>query len=222
MELSTQAPILSPSNGLVCVVDDDGLVRRGLERLVRSWRIKVEGFSSARAYLAWAENSTHTGPCCLVLDVCMPGLDGLHLQQTIGDRGVPIIFLTGHGDVPTCAAAMKAGAVDFLTKPVDEDKLMGAIQVALQASVPKQKEAQDRMAARSRYQSLTPREVEVMSCVIAGMLNKQIADQLGAAEKTIKVHRGRVMEKMGVYSVADLVRAAQAVGVSPFIAATPA
>jgi FixJ family two-component response regulator len=117
---------------------------------------------------------------------------------------------------------MKAGAVDFLTKPVDEDKLMGAIQIALQASVPKQKEAQDRMTARSRYQSLTPREVEVMSCVIAGMLNKQIADQLGAAEKTIKVHRGRVMEKMGVYSVADLVRAAQAVGVSPFLTATPA
>lgn len=219
MEQSIHGPSFSPSDGLVCLVDDDGLVRRGLERLIRSWRLRVEGFGSAKAYLAWSETSLPSGPRCLVLDYCMPGQDGLHLQQTLANRGVPIIFLTGHGDVPTCAAAMKAGAVDFLTKPVDEDKLMAAITVALRTSLPMQREAQDRAAARSRYLSLTRREVEVMSCVIAGMLNKQIADQLGAAEKTIKVHRGRVMEKMGVYSVADLVRAAQAVGVSPFAAA---
>jgi two-component system response regulator FixJ len=222
MEQAIDGPTPSPSDGLVCLIDDDGLVRRGLERLIRSWHLKVEGFSSARAYLAWSENFPAAGPRCLVLDLCMPGLDGLHLQRALADHGVPIIFLTGHGDVPTCAAAMKAGAVDFLTKPVDEDKLMCAITAALQASVPMQREAQDRAASRSRYRSLTPREVEVMSCVVAGMLNKQIADQLGAAEKTIKVHRGRVMEKMGVYSVADLVRAAQAVGVSPFASTTRA
>jgi FixJ family two-component response regulator len=151
----------------------------------------------------------------------MPGLDGLHLQEALADHGVPIVFLTGHGDVPTCAAAMKAGAVDFLTKPVDEENLMAAIHLALKVSVSNRKEAQERVAARSRYQALTPREVEVMSCVIAGMLNKQIADQLGAAEKTIKVHRGRVMEKMGVYSVADLVRSAQTVGVMPFATTAP-
>lgn len=214
-EPSTQGTFESPPTGLVCVVDDDGAVRRGLERLIRSWRIEVEGFSSAKAYLAWADTSIHEGPSCLLLDVCMPGLDGLHLQQSLADRGVPIIFLTGHGDVPTCAAAMKAGAVDFLTKPVDEENLMAAIRTGLQASLSMQRTAQDRVSARSRYQSLTRREAEVMSCVIAGMLNKQIADQLGAAEKTIKVHRGRVMEKMGVYSVADLVRSAQAVGLTP-------
>jgi FixJ family two-component response regulator len=217
MAQSTQEPLQAPPlSGLVCVVDDDGQVRRGLERLIRSWRMKVEGFSSATAYLAWKESAPLSGPCCLVLDVCMPGLDGLHLQQSLADRGVPIIFLTGHGDVPTCAAAMKAGAVDFLTKPVEEDNLMAAITTALQASVSMQKDAQEKVSARSRYGSLTHREAEVMSCVIAGLLNKQIADQLGAAEKTIKVHRGRVMEKMGVYSVADLVRAAQAVGITPF------
>jgi len=184
--------------------------------------MKVEGFSSAKSYLSWLESSTIEGPCCLVLDVCMPGLDGLHLQKALADHGVPIIFLTGHGDVPTCAAAMKAGAVDFLTKPVEEEKLMTAIGLALKASISSRREAHERVAARSRYQSLTPREIEVMSCVIAGMLNKQIADHLGAAEKTIKVHRGRVMEKMGVYSVADLVRAAQAVGITPFEVSSPA
>ncbi len=206
----------------MCIVDDDGQVRRGLERLLRSWRMKAESFGSARAYLAWVAESSHSGARCLILDLCMPGVDGLQLQQTLADHGVPIIFLTGHGDVPTCASAMKAGAMDFLTKPVDEDKLMAAVGRALQASLPMRKAAQEQAAARVRYQSLTPREAEVMTCVIAGMLNKQIADHLGAAEKTIKVHRGRVMEKMGVYSVADLVRSAQAVGVSPCQTDVPA
>lgn len=145
----------------------------------------------------------------------MPGLDGLELQQTLADDGMQIIFLTGHGDVPTCAAAMKAGAVDFLTKPVEEEKLMAAIRAALEKSSNAHRAAQERTAARSHLHSLTARELEVMRCVIAGMLNKQIADTLGAAEKTVKIHRGRVMEKMGVLSVADLVRAAQAAGVTP-------
>ena len=222
MEQSPQGPQRLPSEGLVCVVDDDGLVRRSLERLMRSFHIKAEGFGSAKAYLDWEETSSHDGPCCLVLDVCMPGLDGLHLQKALTNRGVPIIFLTGHGDVPTCAAAMKAGAVDFLTKPVDEAKLIPAVHAALKASVPMRKASQERAAARSRFESLTPREIEVMTCVVSGMLNKQIADHLGAAEKTIKVHRGRVMEKMGVYSVADLVRSAQAVGITPAAAAIQA
>ncbi|HSI65410.1 MAG TPA: response regulator [Candidatus Saccharimonadia bacterium] len=205
----------APTDGLVCVVDDDGSVRRSLERLIRSWRLRVETFASAKAYLASLEKAAHEGPSCLVLDVCMPGLDGIHLQQALRDKGVPIIFLTGHGDVPTCATAMKAGAVDFLTKPVEDELLMAAVGTALRSSLAVQKAAQDQTAARARFETLTAREAEVMTCVIAGMLNKQIADHLGAAEKTIKVHRGRVMEKMNVYSVADLVRSAQAIGLKP-------
>ena len=145
----------------------------------------------------------------------MPGIDGLELQQTLARREVQIVFLTGHGDVPTCADAMKAGAIDFLTKPVDDEELLGAVFRGLARSVEVRKAAAERAAARAKLDTLTPREFEVMQRVIAGLLNKQIADELGAAEKTIKIHRGRVMEKMGVFSVADLVRVAQAAGVAP-------
>lgn len=201
--------------GMVCVVDDDGPVRRSIERLIRSWRMQATSFSSAATYLDWVRRTPPHGACCLVLDVCMPGSDGLELQQTLADQSMQIVFLTGHGDVPTCATAMKAGAVDFLTKPVEEDRLYIAIAAALEKSQQAYQTAQESFAARKHLQALTTREVEVMRCVIAGMLNKQIADTLGAAEKTVKIHRGRVMEKMGVYSVADLVRAAQAAGVRP-------
>lgn len=213
-ELPTDKPMEAPSAGWVFVVDDDAAVRRALERLFRAWRIRVETFPSAKAYLAWGEKTSPQCPCCLILDLRMPELDGLHLQETLADAGVPIIFLTGHGDISSCTTAMKAGAVDFLTKPVDDKKLMAAVDTALRASLTTRKAAAARVSAKSRHKTLTAREAEVMECVVAGMLNKQIADHLGAAEKTIKVHRGRVMEKMCVVSVPDLVRAAQAVGMT--------
>lgn len=204
-----------PMAGLVCVVDDDGPVRRSIERLIRSWRMQATSFPSAATYLEWARQNPHPGACCLVLDVCMPGFDGLELQQHLADQGLQIVFLTGHGDVPTCATAMKAGAVDFLTKPVEEERLLTAITAALVKSSQARQSAEESVTAKKRLLTLTAREVEVMRCVIAGMLNKQIADVLGAAEKTVKIHRGRVMEKMSVYSVADLVRSAQAADVRP-------
>ena len=201
-----------PANALVCVVDDDDSVRKSLSRLFRSAHLPAETFPSARSYL---DRAAHQGPSCLVLDVCMPGVDGLELQHALADRREQIIFLTGHGDVPMCADAMKAGAVDFLTKPVDDEKLLSAVSRALASSVELRRAAAERALARTRLNLLTPREFEVMQRVIAGALNKQIADSLGTAEKTVKIHRGRVMEKMSVSSVAELVRIAQAAGVAP-------
>lgn len=203
---------------LVCVVDDDESVRRGLSRLFRSMRIPVETFESAQAYL---NRATHHGASCLVLDVRMPGLDGLELQQTLTGRETQIVFITGHGDVPMCAQALKAGAVDFLTKPVDDETLLAAVSRALERSAEIHKRKTERAAARAKLDQLTPREFEVLQRVIAGWLNKQIAAELGAAEKTVKIHRGRVMEKMGVTSVAELVRLAQVAGVIPAVELHP-
>jgi FixJ family two-component response regulator len=204
------------ADALVCIVDDEESIRRSLSRLFRSAHLPSEAFASADAYL---ERAHHDGPSCLVLDVRMPGLDGLTLQQALANREAQIVFLTGHGDVPMCADAMKAGAIDFLTKPVDDEHLLGAVSRALARSIEVRKAATERAAARAKLDSLTPREFEVMQRVIAGLLNKQVADELGAAEKTIKIHRGRVMEKMDVSSVADLVRVAQAAGVAPLATA---
>ena len=204
-----------PPGALVCVVDDDESIRKSLARLFLSARVPAETFASARAYLA---RPAHDGPSCLVLDVQMPGIGGLELQQALADRGEQIVFITGHGDVPMCAGAMKAGAVDFLTKPFDEESLFVAVARALERSAEIRRTIAERSQARARLGTLTPRELEVMQGVVAGLLNKQIADDLGAAEKTIKIHRSRVMAKMAVTSVADLVRAAQAAGVQPAIA----
>jgi FixJ family two-component response regulator len=194
------------------VVDDDESVRRGLSRLLRSARLPAETFPSAQAYL---DRAAHPGPSCVVLDVRMPGLDGLGLQRKLASRDTQVVFLTGHGNVPMCADAMKAGAVDFLTKPVNDEDLLGAVGRALDRSLQLRRAAAERAAARTRLDALTPRQFEVMQRIIAGLLNKQIADELGIAEKTIKIHRSRVMEKMGVTSVAQLVRVAQAAGVAP-------
>ncbi|EDY17973.1 two component transcriptional regulator, LuxR family [Chthoniobacter flavus Ellin428] len=199
-------------NALVCIVDDDDSVRRSLARLFRSARVPAETFGSAQAYL---DRLVHDGPVCLVLDLCMPGLDGLELQQALANRDAQIVFLTGHGDVPTCAGAMKAGAVDFLTKPVDDERLLAAVERGLIRSLEARDARTRRSSARALLNSLTPREFEVMQRVIAGLLNKQIAADLGTAEKTVKIHRGRVMEKMRVTSVVDLVRVAQTAGVGP-------
>jgi len=193
-------------------VDDDESIRRSLARLFRSARLAAETFASGKELL---DRAAHDGPSCLVLDVWMPGLDGLALQQALAARETQIVFLTGHGDVPMCAGAMKAGAVDFLTKPVDDEELLAAVSRALARSARVRESSAERASARTRLDTLTPREFEVMQRVIAGLLNKQIADELGAAEKTVKIHRGRMIKKMGVASVAELVRVAQAAGVAP-------
>lgn len=202
----TMPPAPQDADALVCVVDDDESVRRCFERLLRSARLPVETFATAGAYL---ERKTHPGPVCLVLDVRMPGLDGFDLQKALAGHCEQIIFLTGHGDVPMCAKAMKAGAVDFLTKPVDEEILLSAISRALDRAREFRASHAARNAARAMVKSLTRRESQVMDCVIAGMLNKQIAAQLGIAEKTVKIHRGRMMRKTRCISVPELVRLAQ-------------
>jgi FixJ family two-component response regulator len=199
---------------LVGVVDDDESVRRGLRRLFRSAGFAAETFASAEDYLA---RELFEGPICLVLDVRMPGLNGPGLQKELEARGgcEQIIFITGHGDVPTATQAMKDGAVDFLLKPFDSNELIEAAKKALARGKESLRKRGERRRARSLIDKLTPREFEVLRFVIIGLLNKQIAAELKTAEKTIKVHRGRVMQKLGLSSVPDLVRLTQIAGVSP-------
>ena len=206
------------AEGLVCVVDDDQSVRRGLCRLFKSAGKTAEMFASAEDYLARERTG---GPVCLVLDVRMPGLNGLGLQEALEAGGAceQIVFLTGQGDVAACKQAMKRGAVDFLTKPFDDTELLEAVDRGLTKSRDDLRQRAERRAARARIDSLTPREFEVLRFVIAGLLNKQIASALKMAEKTVKIHRGRVMQKLGVTSVAELVRFSQLAGVSPATAA---
>jgi FixJ family two-component response regulator len=195
-------------------VDDDPSVRRGLRRLLKSAGFAAETFASAEDYLT---REIFQGPICLVLDVRMPGLKGPGLQEALEKRGAceQIVFLTGHGDVPTATRAMKKGAVDFLIKPFDSGELIEAVNRALGRSKEQLRKREQRREARRRVDRLTPREFEVLRFVVMGLLNKQIAAELHTAEKTIKVHRGRVMQKLGVTSVADLVRISQRAGVSP-------
>jgi FixJ family two-component response regulator len=199
---------------LVGIVDDDQSVRRSLQRLFKSDGYAAESFVSAEDYLT---REIFQGPICLVLDVRMPGLNGLGLQEALEGRGAgeQIVFITGHGDVPTCKQAMKNGAVDFLTKPFDGAELIGAVKRALARGEDYLRKRGERREARGRIDKLTPREFEVFRFVIIGLLNKQIAAELRTAEKTIKVHRGRVMQKLGVASVPDLVRISQRAGVAP-------
>jgi len=203
----------SGATELVCVVDDDQSVRRGLGRLLKSAGYAAETFSSAEDYLA---REIFKGPICVLLDVRMPGLKGPGLQEALEKRGAceQIVFLSGHGDVPTATQAMKKGAVDFLTKPFDDEELILGVERALMRSAEQRRRSAEKNNAQHLLDLLTPREFEVMQLVIAGMLNKQIAGELGTAEKTIKVHRGRLMQKLGVTSVADLVRLSQRAGVS--------
>ena len=202
------APVVP--DALVCVVDDDEAVRHCLERLFRSACFPVETFASAADYL---EREPHPGPVCLVLDVRMPGLDGFDLQTALAGRCEQIVFLTGHGDVPMCAKAMKAGAADFLTKPVDDEILLAAAARALERARDLGRTNAEQACARTMIESLTSREADVMRRVIAGMLNKQIAAELGIAEKTVKIHRGRVMKKTRSASVPDLIRIVEKAGV---------
>jgi RNA polymerase sigma factor (sigma-70 family) len=204
---------MNPPGSLVFLVDDDPSVRRGLTRLLLSACHSVEVFASAAEFLARAP---HVGPSCLILDIRMPGLNGLDLQEALTRqaRDEQIVFITGHADVPMSVHAMKAGAVDFLPKPFDNETLLRAVEHALARSAARTQQRIERNALRSKLDELTPREFEVLQFVIAGLLNKQIGAQLGVAEKTIKVHRGHLMEKLRVKSVADLVRLAEKAGVS--------
>jgi len=196
-------PVRPEGEPLVCVVDDEETVRQSLGRLLRSAGLPVRSFASAADFLS---AGAHPGPCCVVLDMNMSGMGGLDLQRELAGRTERVVFLTGYGDVPMCARAMKAGAVDFLTKPVDEEILLESVSRALELSAGAIAAMSDRSAACGKLKCLTPRERAVMERVVAGMLNKQIAADLGIAEKTIKVHRGRMMRKAGVVSVPELVR----------------
>lgn len=197
-----------PPNSLVFAIDDDPSVRKGLSRLLRSAGYEHEILESASDFLA---RRSHTGPACVIVDVQMPGLNGMEFQETLiqQHREEQLVFITGHGDVPMCAQAMKAGAVDFLRKPFRDDELLECVEKALTRSAEQRQRSGERNEARRRLNLLTPREFDVMQLVVTGMLNKQIAGELGRAEKTVKVHRHRVMQKLGVTSVAELVRLAQ-------------
>ena len=201
-----------PATALVFVVDDDASVRKSLARLLKAAGYEAETFASVRDFLA---RRPHDGPCCLVLDVRMPGLTGLELQEALAGKGhrTPIVFITGHGDIPMSVKAMKDGAVDFLTKPFDVENLLEAVQRALTKDSKDLSEEGRTAEVLERVKLLTPRETEVCALVVTGMLNKQIARELGIGEKTIKVHRARVMEKMQAGSVAELVRLADRAGV---------
>jgi FixJ family two-component response regulator len=204
-----------PQNSMVFAIDDDVSVRRGLTRLLRSAGYKSETFESASDFLA---RPPHSGPSCVIVDVQMPGLNGIELQEDLikRRREEPLVFITGHGDIPMCAQAMKAGAVDFLRKPFRNDELLQCVQNALIRSAEQRRRTAERNEARRLLDLLTPREFEVMQLVITGMLNKQIAGELGTAEKTVKVHRGRVMQKLGVNSVAELVTLVQKASIAPW------
>ena len=195
------------------MVDDDPSVLRALARLLSSAGLEARGFPSPAAFLQAHDPAT---PGCLLLDLALPGLDGLEVQQVLAtaDCTRPIIFITGRGDIPATVRAMKGGAVDFLTKPVNDRDLLAAVQNAIEIDRLARLAQVEMDAMRQRFASLTPREREVLVHVVAGRLNKQIAADLGTVEKTIKVHRARIMEKMAVRSLADLVRVAERLGVS--------
>jgi FixJ family two-component response regulator len=203
---------VSEPKPVIAIVDDDQSVREGLHSLMRSAGWGAEVFASAQEFL---ERRGSEAPSCLVLDLQLPGLSGLDLQKRMAEAEleIPIVFLTGHGDIPASVQAMKAGAIEFLTKPVAEEDLLRAIQEAIERDRRQRQQSAGKHDLQSRYQTLTPREREVMQQVISGLLNKQIAAELNITEFTVKIHRGQVMRKMRADSLADLVRMGDSLGI---------
>lgn len=203
---------LRESRTTIAIVDDDPSVREGLQSLIRSAGWRTESFGSAQEFLARAGGDA---PSCLILDLQLPGLSGLDLQSRMAEArlDVPIVFLTGHGDIPASVKAMKAGAVEFLTKPVNAEDLLRAIEEAIERDGHTRQKQAEAHELRSRYETLTAREREVMQQVISGLLNKQVAAELNITQFTVKIHRGQVMRKMRAESLADLVRMAEGLGI---------
>jgi FixJ family two-component response regulator len=203
---------MTEAKPMVFVVDDDASVREALKSLIRSVGLPVELFDSAQEFL---QRKRPDGPSCLIVDVRLPGISGLDFQRKLSEANIPIpiIFITGHGDIPMSVRAMKAGAVEFLAKPFRDQDLLDAIQVALERDAARLQREAEMGSLRERFASLTAREREVLSRVISGLLNKQIAAEIGTSETTVKVHRGQLMRKMGARSLAELVRMAERMGI---------
>ena len=211
--MNYRCPGMNQKNTIIFIIDDDASMRDALSYLLLAAGYESEAFASAEAFL---KRPQFDGVGCLVLDVRMPGMTGLDLQRELADVHcpMPVIFITAHGDIAMSVEAMKRGAIDFLPKPFDDEQLLGAIEAAIERYGQTRTVCDETQAIQERIKKLTPREYEVFRYVITGMLNKQIAAELNIAEHTVKIHRGRVMEKLAVHSVADLVRLAQKAGIS--------
>src|SRR5215813_3281931 len=205
---------MTTPTAIVFVIDDDQSVRKSLRRLLDAANYKTELFKSASEFLS---RSAHPGPSCIVIDVRMPGLTGMDLQKALIESGreEQLVFITAHGDIPMCAQAMKAGAVDFLPKPFRPQQLLECVKRALSRSAEQLLRASEKNHARALLQQLTPREYEVMQLVATGLLNKQVGGELGMAEKTVKTHRAHMMQKLGITSVAELMRVLQKAEMTP-------